>query len=131
MDYIYMQQPKPATVTGVPISIDAMDPNGNMVHIATVTSDGMSGTFGYTWAPTTVGQYTIYATFAGDDSYGSSFATTYATVANAVTTTAAPTTSAINLGQTTTDSLAMYVVAGVIAIIIAIAIVGVLLLKKK
>jgi hypothetical protein len=131
MDYIYMQQPKPANVTGVPISIDAMAPNGNMIHIATVTSDGMSGTFGYTWAPTTVGQYTIYATFVGDDSYGSSFATTYATVTNAVVTTTAPTTSTLSIGATSTDTLLMALIGGIIAIIIAIGIVGVLLLKKK
>jgi len=86
MEYLYMQQPidgiyHNATVTGVPVSIDAVDPSGNFVHIATVTSDGSSGTFGYNWtAPTTPGQYTITATFAGDDSYGSSYATTYATI---------------------------------------------------
>ena len=56
---------------------NAVDPNGNYIHIADVTSDGYSGTFGYTWEPETAGQYTVTATFLGDDSYGSSFATTY------------------------------------------------------
>jgi hypothetical protein len=46
-----------------------------------VTSDGYSGTFGYSdWVPKVAGQYTITATFVGDESYGSSFATTYLTV---------------------------------------------------
>ena len=64
------------------------------------------------------------------NSYGSSWAESHAIVVDAQASTA-PTTNTINLGQTTTDSLAMYIVAGVIAIIIAIAIIGVLLLKKK
>jgi len=46
-------------------------------------------------------------------------------------TTPAPTTSTINIGQTTTDSLVMYIIAGVIAIIIANAIIGILLIRKK
>jgi hypothetical protein len=90
----------------------------------------MSGTYSYTWQPTMAGNYQITATFAGSNSYGSSYAETHAVVVDAQTT-SAPTTSTISFGSTTTDSLAMYIVAGVIAIVIAIAIVGVLLLKKK
>ena len=71
MAYLHMQHSVPANVIGVPVLIDAVDPNGNFVPIATVTSD-MSGTFGYTWTPTIPGQYKITATFMGDDSYGGS-----------------------------------------------------------
>jgi hypothetical protein len=128
-----MQQPigglwNNETIYGVPVSIDAVDPNGNFVHIATVTSDGTSGTFAYTWTPTTPGDYKISATFAGDDSYGSSFAASYATVANVHATTA-PTTSTIT-GFATTNDLMTYITVGVIAIIIAIAVLGALLLRK-
>ena len=40
-----MQMPIPSDVVGVPVSIDAVDPNGNPVHIGDATSD-MSGTYG-------------------------------------------------------------------------------------
>jgi len=33
MEYIYEQQPKPANAIGVPVSIDAYDPNGNLIHL--------------------------------------------------------------------------------------------------
>ena len=41
MEYLHEQQPidgtfHNVTVTGVPVSIDAIDPNGNPVHLATV-----------------------------------------------------------------------------------------------
>src|SRR5208283_3839528 len=81
MDYVYYQMPINGlygniTVQGVPVSIDAVDPNGNAVHIATVTSD-TSGTYSYTWTPpTTTGDYKITATFAGSLSYGYSYAET-------------------------------------------------------
>jgi outer membrane protein assembly factor BamB len=129
MSYLHLQSQIPGNVTGVPVSIDAIDPNGNPVHIGDATSD-MSGTFAYTWTPQMAGNYQITATFMGSNSYGSSWAETHANVVNAQTSTA-PTNTQISLGQTTTDSLAMYLVVGVIAIIIAIAIIGVLLLKKK
>src|SRR5450759_1245910 len=82
MDHLHAQYPIPANVTGVPVSIDAVDPNNNIVHIATVTSD-ISGTFSYVWTPTIAGLYKITATFAGDDSYGSSYAQAAAVVVNA------------------------------------------------
>ena len=128
MNYLHEQSPIPATITGVPVSIDAVDPNGNLVHLATVTSDGTSGTFSYTWTPTLAGNYKIMATFAGDDSYGSSFATSYANVVNAPTT-VAPTTSTIT-GFATSNDLTTYIALAVIAIIIAIAIATVLILRK-
>ncbi|MGZ4851061.1 MAG: outer membrane protein assembly factor BamB family protein [Candidatus Bathyarchaeia archaeon] len=134
MEYLHMEMPigglyNNVTITGVPVSIDAIDPNGNSVHIGNTVSD-VSGTYAFAWTPTMAGNWQITATFAGTNSYGSSWAESHAIVVDAQASTA-PTTNTINLGQTTTDSLAMYIVAGVIAIIIAIAIIGVLLLKKK
>jgi hypothetical protein len=132
MDYLHFQMPiggiyNNITVTGVPVSIDATDPNGNFVHIADVTSD-MSGTFGYTWTPTSTGDYKITATFMGSDSYGSSYAQTYANVvsAPAASSTPAPTAS----GLATTTDLMTYIVVGVVAMIIALAIATVLILRK-
>jgi hypothetical protein len=131
MEHIHMQLPiagiyNNLTIIGVPVSIDAVDPNGNAVHIATVTSDGYSGTFGYTWKPDIPGQYTITATFAGDDSYGSSFATTYASVVEAPAASPTPTASP----PVVNPPYEMYTIGMGVAIIIAIA-VAVLVLRKR
>jgi hypothetical protein len=134
MDYLHFQMPiggiyNNLTITGVPVSIDAVDPNGNAQHLATVTSD-MSGTFAYTWAtPSTTGDFKITATFMGSDSYGSSYAQTYANVVSAPAA-SAPAPTASNVGFATTSDLMTYIVIGVIAIIIAIAIATVLILRK-
>ncbi len=131
MEYLHMQHPIDGiyhniTITGVPVSIDATDPNGNPQHLGDTTSD-ISGTFHYTWTPTIAGTYQITATFAGNGGYGSSWAETAAVVANAQPT------------QTPTQAQAvpdytMTIIAGVIAIIIAVLIIGaviVLILRKR
>jgi hypothetical protein len=135
MDYLYMQNAtmlnNPPQFTGVPVSLDALDPNGNYMHVGDVTSDG-SGIFMYQWTPTTPGLYKVYATFSGSESYFSSYAETGATVASAAaTTTPAPTTTSAPSNLATTSDLMTYIVAVGIAIIIAIAIVGALILRKK
>jgi hypothetical protein len=136
MEYLHIQHPIDGiyhnlTITGIPVSLDAIDPNGNPIHIGDVTTEGYSGTFGFVWQPETAGKYQITATFKGDDSYGSSFATTYATV-SAPASTPTPTTNTNPVDVTT--PVATYVTAGVIAIIIAIAVVGALIMlaiRKK
>jgi hypothetical protein len=135
MDYLHMQNATllntPPAVNGVPVSLTAVDPNGNYITIGTVTSDG-SGSFMYQWTPTTAGLYKVYATFAGSNSYFSSYAETGATVATVVsTTTPAPTATSAPSNLATTSDLMTYIVVGVIAMIIAIAIVGALILRKK
>ena len=91
MNYLYQQAPIP-NAQGVPVSIDAIDPNGNPVHIGDATSD-MSGTYAFTWTPAISGNYQITATFAGSNSYGSSYAETHANVVNAPTVTNTPTSA--------------------------------------
>jgi hypothetical protein len=125
MEYLYMQHDIPSSTTGVPVSIDAVDPNGNAIHIATVTSD-MSGSFKTLWKPDIQGEYTITASFMGDDSYGSSWAETAVGVTQATASTPAPTTQ-----QITEKPVEIYFAASTIAIIIAIAVVGVLLRKRQ
>ncbi len=132
MEYLHMQKPidgfyHNVTVTGVPVSIDVVDPNNNFFHLGTVTSDE-KGNFAYTWTPTIPGQYKITATFAGDESYGSSWATTYAAVSEAQSATATPT--AIPL-EAQTSTLMTAIIAGIIAIIVAIGIVGLVLVRKR
>ena len=75
MEYLYMQKPIPTDATGVEVTLDAVDPNGNFVHIDRVTSD-MSGMFKKMWTPETEGEYTIIATFEGSESYWASYAET-------------------------------------------------------
>jgi hypothetical protein len=127
MEYIHMQHQIPADVTGVPVSIDAVDPNGNYVHLGDAVSDA-SGTFAYVWSPTTQGNYKITATFMGDESYGSSWGETYATVVNAPA--ATPSSSPISL-DSINSNVTTTIIAGVAAVIITVILVGLLILRKK
>jgi hypothetical protein len=88
---------------------------------------GAEDTFAMPWTPPKQDTYTITASFAGDNSYGSSSAATAVSVGHALTT---PTTPEIPTPVDTT----MTIIAGVIAIIVAIAIVGlviILVLRKR
>jgi hypothetical protein len=124
MEYLHMQHTIPADVKGVSVSLDTLDPNNNFVHIGDVTTDGYSGTFGFTWEPEVPGQYKVTATFMGDDSYGSSFATTYVSVSEAPPATATPEPT-----QPPDNTLLLYVllVVGIIAILLML----VLLFRKR
>ncbi|MEM2098804.1 MAG: PQQ-binding-like beta-propeller repeat protein [Candidatus Bathyarchaeia archaeon] len=130
MEYLHNQMPINGifgneTIIGVPVSLDAVDPNGNDVHIGDVITDGYSGTFGFSWQPEIPGDYKITATFMGDESYGSSFATTYITVTEAPQATATPESPQTPIDYTWT------IIGMGIAIILAIAIVGVIIVKKR
>jgi hypothetical protein len=114
------------TLTGVPVSLTAIDSNGNAVDIGAVTTSGYYGTFEKAWAPPVEGTYKIIASFAGDESYGSSASATAVSVGPAIET---PKTPEI---PTPDNMPILYAVIGVgIAIIIAVAIVGILMLRKK
>ncbi len=131
MEYLHMQQPiggiwGNATITGVPVTLTAVDhSNGNIILIDTVTTNGYYGTFSYAWTPPHEGTYEIMASFAADDSYGSSSASTSIAVGAASEDNPAPTQSPITL-----PPFELYTIASAIAIIIAIAI-AVLLLRKR
>ena len=95
MEYMYMDQPLPHNATGVPVSIDAVDPNGNFVHIGNATSD-ITGIYSFTWTPPDIpGNYTIVATFSADNSYYGSSGETAAIVGSPSTTVCANTYSDI------------------------------------
>jgi hypothetical protein len=120
MEYVYEQQAKPTNATGVLMKIDVVDSNGNLRPIGTTTSD-TSGTYALTWTPDIAGDYTVIATFAGSASYYPSSAEAHFTAIDT-----APTASpypAVIIPPTE-----MYVTGAAVAIIIAIAIVGVVLL---
>ncbi len=134
MEYLHKQMPITgiygnATITGVPVTLTAIDSSGKVYNIGTATTNGYYGTFGYAWTPPAAGTYTITATYAGDDSYATSAAATNIVVApTVVTPTPAPTAAPSNLANTT--DLMTYIAIATIAIIIAIAIATVLILRR-
>jgi len=62
------------------VVLTAIAEDGSYFDIGTVVTDGYSGTFGVAWTPPKEGTYKIIASFNGDESYGSSSATTWITV---------------------------------------------------
>jgi hypothetical protein len=129
MEYLHMQLPiggiwGNATMTGVPVSLDTLDSNNNWKHIGDVTTDAYSGTFGFTWEPEITGQYKVTATFMGDYSYGSSFATTYVNVAE-------PTATATPVPVEKAPDYTALLYGILVAVIIAIVIGLVILLRKR
>ena len=123
MEYLYMQKQFPAQAKGVDVTIDVIDSNGNFRNIGTATTDA-SGTFGLLWQPDIPGQYTVLATFAGSESYGSSYAQTYLGVVDAPEPTSEPEPTPAPMTDT-------YIAGSTIAIVAAIAVVALLLLRKK
>jgi outer membrane protein assembly factor BamB len=123
MEYLYHQRPRPTNAKGVEVSLDAIDPNNNYVHIGTATSDSASN-FGFAWKPEVPGTYQIIATFAGSAAYGPSYSTTYMTVGEAPPTPTEPQPAPVQ------PPLDMYILYATIAIIVAVGVATVLLLRK-
>jgi hypothetical protein len=124
MEYVYMQQPYPTNCTGVEVTLDAYDPNGNFVHLGTATSD-TSGFYSYNWqTPAVPGEYRIIATFAGSESYWPSYAETSAIVVEAAATPAPP-------QYPVPVDYTLPIVAATIVLLIAVAIATILMLRKR
>jgi outer membrane protein assembly factor BamB len=127
MEYLYMNQPLPTSATGVPVSIDAVDPNGNFIHIGNATSD-ITGNYHYTWTPPNIpGTYTIVATFSADNSYyGSSGETAAVVVSAATTVTPTPTPTSV------ADMYFVPAIAGLaVLIIVGLIVLALLMLRKR
>jgi hypothetical protein len=127
MGYVYQQKPLPMTFTGVKVSINAYDPNGNYIHIGDATTNA-NGVFHYTWtAPNVPGDYSVYATFAGTNGYWPSNALTNMNVQSEhPTATPAPTQAPSNVE--------MYFVPAIAGLFVFVAIIGVviiLVLRKR
>ena len=130
MEAVYQQQEMPNNITGVPVTISVIDSNSNYREIGTTTSD-VSGTFGFTWTPDIPGDYKIFAIFEGSNSYYGSSAETH--IYASLPPQASPTTTT-QANLATTGDLMTYIIASAIAIIVVIAIVGVLIvmmLRKR
>jgi hypothetical protein len=129
MDYKHLQMPANGyyhniTVTGVPVALYAIDSNGNPASIGTATSDS-SGSYQIEWTPPAEGLYKITATFAGSNSYGSSWAETGLTAGPSPT--PAPTLSPV---QAPID-YTMTIVGMGVAIIAVVLIVGALIFMRR
>jgi outer membrane protein assembly factor BamB len=131
MEYLHMQMPVDGiwhnlTMTGVPVTLTAISDDGNYINIDTVTSNAYYGTYEKAWTPPNEGTYQIVASFAGDAAYGSSGAQTAITVGPAQTTPPDNNQPAIVIPDYT-----LTIVGAAIAVIIAVAIVGALTLRKR
>ena len=132
MEYLHTQHPIDGiyhniTMTGVPVTLTAIDSNNNYIDIGKATTSAYYGTFEMAWTPPAEGTYKIIASFAGDDSYGSSAASTAVLVG--------PTEQQVVIPeQITPPDYTMTIIGGVIAIIIAVAIavaIAILILRKR
>jgi len=110
-------------VKGVPVTILAIDSNGNPQNVGVAESDS-SRSYQIAWTPPAEGIYKITASFLGSDSYGDSWAETGLSVDPAPTTTEPPT-------YPTPPDYPWTIIGAAIAVIIAVAIVGALILMKK
>jgi hypothetical protein len=135
MEYLHLQAPIDGiwhneTITGVPVTLTAIDENDNVVDIGTATTNGYYGTFSMEWTPPHTGAYTVIASFAGDDSYGSSSAGAGLSVSTAGAT---PTPSGTGQpsGGASYNDIALLVIGATIAIIIVIIIVGLLIARRR
>ena len=124
MSYVYQQQTKPTSTTGVPVILSVVDSNGNYRIIGVTTTK--DGTYAYTWTPDIAGDYQVIATFAGTDSYYSSDAIAYFHASDVPTSTPQPTQAPF-----AADLYFLPAIAGLfVAIIVCIAMVALVLMKK-
>jgi hypothetical protein len=127
MEYVYMQKAKPVNTTGVQVTLNVVDSNGNYRTIGTTTSDS-SGMFTYAWAPDIEGLYTVVATFAGTNSYyGSSAETSFYATAAPVTTTAPQGTA----GPSMSEQYFLPAIFGLLVAMIIGFVVVILVLRKR
>jgi len=128
MEYKFFQQPRPMTTVGVDVTLYASANGGIPQNIGTVTCDG-EGYFSLKWTPSDENLYQITASFNGDESYYSSYNTTFVSVGPEVTEPVQPNG---NDGTATPDYTNMLygILAGVV-IAIVILIIAVYTIRKQ
>jgi hypothetical protein len=122
MGYVYQQKPRPTDTVGVEVVISVLDPNNNCYEVARATSDE-NGMYSATFTPEVPGKYKVYASFEGTESYWPSQAETAINVEEAPVATPEPT-------PVPQEPVGTYFTVSTILIIVAIALVAVLLLRK-
>jgi hypothetical protein len=123
MLYVYKQYELPADVVGVDVVISVLDPNNNCYEVARTTSDA-SGYFGCTFVPEVPGFYKVIASFEGSGAYYGSFAETFVNVEAAPE----PTPTATPEPR---EPVGTYFAISTIVMVVAIAIVAFLLLRRR
>jgi hypothetical protein len=126
MLYVYKQFACPSNVKGVDVTVEVLDPNNNYYEVGKATSDG-TGFYSVAFTPQVPGKYTIVVRFAGSKAYYGSYAETAINVEEAPAPTPAPT-------PTPASPADIYILPGIIGIIIAIVVVGlviILILRKR
>jgi hypothetical protein len=124
MLYVYKQFSRPLDATGVEVALSVLDANGNYRNIGTTTSSA-DGFYSYSWVPDIPGEYKVYATFAGSGAYYGSNAESAFTVDEAPQSSATPTVERI------TPAYDLYIVGMGVAVLIALAIATLLILRKR
>ncbi len=126
MLYVYKQFDRPNNATGVSVSIDVLDANGNFRNVGTTTSDS-TGSYSFSWIPDIPGKYTVFATFAGSKAYYASSTESAFVVDVAPQATAAPTEHPASMA----DQYFLPLSIGMILAIIVIGLILALLLLRK
>ncbi|MDD4326144.1 MAG: PQQ-binding-like beta-propeller repeat protein [Candidatus Bathyarchaeota archaeon] len=125
MEHVYQDQPKPFDITGVPIVFYVIDQNNNYRSIGTTVSSS-NGAFGFTWTPDISGEYKLYASFEGSNSYWPTSAETSFYVSEPATT-VTPTEAPPSIA----DQYFIPAIAGLFVLIIIVLVLLVVLLFKK
>ena len=122
MGYVYQGRPRPTDATGVPVTLSVLDSNNNYREIGTTTTN-TDGFYTLNWKPDIEGPYTVYASFAGSNGYWPSHAVSSFAVDPA------PVDTPTETPPQPTDYTLLILGTG-IAMILAVAIVGLLLYRK-
>lgn len=126
MGYIYQQKPHPTDFTGVNVQLFVIDQNNNTRPIGTAVTD-INGAYSLQWTPDIAGKYTVMAEFQGTNGYYPSNAEASFAVDPAHPTASPQPTQA----PSPADQFFVPAIAGLfVAIIIVIALVAILLLRK-
>jgi outer membrane protein assembly factor BamB len=126
MLYVYKQFAEPTNTIGVPVRIEAIDPNNNLVTLGTTTTDS-TGQYRLTVTPQMSGNYTVFAMFDGSNSYYGSMAEDGFTIA-----TPQPTPTPSPEAVAATDpNIMMGIIGVIIAVIVVGAILAILIIKRR
>ncbi|HLN89750.1 MAG TPA: hypothetical protein VK253_06760, partial [Candidatus Binatia bacterium] len=119
MGYVYQQKPLPTNFTGVTVTINVLDSNGNFRSIGTATTDA-TGSYRLSWTPDIPGDFTVIAAFTGTNGYWPSSAEDGFKVMEKPSATITPTPAPASSSD-------LYLLPGIIAIIVVVVIVGAIL----
>jgi hypothetical protein len=120
MGYVYEQKPLPTNFTGVEVTVNVVDSNGNYRTIGTTTTDA-KGFYTLQWKPDITGPYKVVTVFAGNKGYWGSSAEASFGVDEPVATATPQPTAAPSMAD-------LYFMPMSIAIIVLILVVGVVLM---